>query len=265
MSIRLRWLGTACFEIRLPSGKTLVTDPYLDDSYTAPISSDEIAACDYVFITHGHFDHVTDVGKLAERFSPRIYCSQTTADALQRHQGVDPRLLKCIGVGDRIEEENLAATVLKGIHVDLSKLPKPTVRASDVPVTDKPFPFEKMEEWMRNYPPGEQLNFVFAPRGGSRIYMAGTYPDPSLVEVARRARADITLLQVMSGGHLSGLETQTLELATASGCKTLIPQHHDPLMPGIPNADLTEFKRLIRETTDIAFMELEPGEWYAFD
>ena len=29
MGWRIRWLGTACFEIALPSGKTLVIDPYL--------------------------------------------------------------------------------------------------------------------------------------------------------------------------------------------------------------------------------------------
>lgn len=39
MSFRMRWLGTACFEIVLPNQQTVVIDPYVDDSVSAPISS----------------------------------------------------------------------------------------------------------------------------------------------------------------------------------------------------------------------------------
>jgi L-ascorbate metabolism protein UlaG (beta-lactamase superfamily) len=100
----MRWLGTACFEIVLPSERVLVIDPYLDDSFTAPIRSDDILGCDYIFITHGNFDHVTDVGKLAERFSPGIYCSDTTAEALIAHQGVDRSLFHTLAPGDLVKK-----------------------------------------------------------------------------------------------------------------------------------------------------------------
>ena len=93
----MRWLGTACFEIVLPSGKTMVLDPYMDDSYTAPIRSDQIEGCDYILITHGHFDHVTDVGKLADRFGPKIFCSDTTANALIAQNGSDKVTGACQG------------------------------------------------------------------------------------------------------------------------------------------------------------------------
>ena len=265
MSIRMRWLGTACFEILLPSGKTMVLDPYMDDSYTAPIGSDQIEGCDYIFITHGHFDHVTDVGKLADRFGPKIFCSDTTADALIAHQEVDPGAFTTVRVGDVITQEDLSVEVVAGIHVDLSKVTIPSDKKPTVRATDLDFPFEKLAEWMRHYPGGEQLNFVFDPTGGKRIYVAGTYPHPEIVKVAKGTDAYITLLQVMSGGILSGLEEQTLEVARASGCKILIPQHHDPLMPGSPKTDLTRLQELVRETTDISFMELDPGRWYRFD
>ena len=42
MAFRIRWLGTACFEINLDDRKTVVIDPYLDDSVGAPIRSDQI-------------------------------------------------------------------------------------------------------------------------------------------------------------------------------------------------------------------------------
>jgi len=260
----MRWLGTACFEIGLSSGKTIVLDPYLDDAYTSPIGSDQIESCDYIFITHGHFDHVTDVGKLATRFSPKIFCSDTTAQALITHQGVEPERFQIIRVGDRIEEADLAATVVEGVHVDLTKLSLPSKEKPVVRVTKTDFPFEKMGEWMKNYPGGEQLNFVFDPIGGKRIYVAGSFPDPKLLPVAQKVDAEITLMQLMSGNLLAGIEEQTLRMADASGCRILIPQHHDPLTPYSPPTDLSRFKQMVRDQTNMEFMELVPGEWYEF-
>jgi L-ascorbate metabolism protein UlaG (beta-lactamase superfamily) len=63
--LRMRWLGIACFEIVLPNGKTLVINPFVDDAVSSPITSDQFEGCDYLFLTHGHYDHILDTGKLA--------------------------------------------------------------------------------------------------------------------------------------------------------------------------------------------------------
>ncbi len=65
MSIELTWLGHGCW--LLATGKhTIIVDPFLDDSPTAPIKSADVKA-DFILITHGHFDHVADVVKIAKR------------------------------------------------------------------------------------------------------------------------------------------------------------------------------------------------------
>jgi L-ascorbate metabolism protein UlaG (beta-lactamase superfamily) len=124
---------------------------------------------------------------------------------------------------------------------------------------------EQFKDWMTKYPQGEQLNFVFALSGGRRIYMAGSYPDPSLIEVAQQARAHITLLQVLPGNTLRGMEEQTARIAIASECKIVVPQHHDPLLRGAKETDLSELKRILDEKSDIVFQEFVPGQWYEFD
>jgi L-ascorbate metabolism protein UlaG (beta-lactamase superfamily) len=61
----ITWLGHSCFSI--VTGKhTLLVDPFLDDSPTAPVKSDAVKA-DFILITHGHFDHISDAVKIAKR------------------------------------------------------------------------------------------------------------------------------------------------------------------------------------------------------
>ncbi len=70
MSIKLTWLGHACWLIE--SGKTtIILDPFLDDSPTAPCKSDKVNP-DFILVSHGHFDHVADSVKIAKRTSAQI-------------------------------------------------------------------------------------------------------------------------------------------------------------------------------------------------
>jgi L-ascorbate metabolism protein UlaG (beta-lactamase superfamily) len=280
MAFDIRWLGTACFEIRLINGKTIVIDPYLDDSVSAPIGSDQIKACDAIFLTHGHYDHVLDVGKLVERFGTTVFCSKEACQSLIHHQQADPKCFYPITAGDRIDGDGFRAEVVRGVHVDFvaeynrltggnlltdfgddfKTAVQKALEASLGPVV---LP-EHFETWMAQYPGGEQLNFVFDLDGKDRIYMAGSYPDVSLIEVAQKTRATLMLLQVLPGKTLQGLEAQTAQFALASGAKTVVPQHHDPLFKGARPGDLRELKKLL-SAHEVNFMEFAPGQWQRFD
>lgn len=272
----MRWLGTACFEILLPNGKTVVTDPYVDDAVSAPITSDQFEGCDYLFITHGHYDHILDAGKLAARFDPTIFCTQTVSESLVRHLGVNPDNIRPIAVGNMIHESDLTIEVLQGTHVDFKSEYK-RMLDGDIPpdismmeaakkVILKTFETDwqppLIEDWMDKFLPGEQINYVFEPDQGPRIYMAGTRGDSEQIEIARSARADITLLQVPPANALMGLEESTAKLALASGCRVCVPQHHDPLFKGAKKTDLDQLRTLLK---DMIFQELVPGVWYVFD
>jgi L-ascorbate metabolism protein UlaG (beta-lactamase superfamily) len=280
MGFKIRWMGTACFEIRLEGETTIVIDPYVDDSVSVPFASDLIEGCDYIFITHGHYDHVLDVGKLVQRFNPEIFCSQEVAGALSQHQNIGPERFTHITVGDFIERDQVRAEVLRGVHVDFVAMyqritggdlfedaggdfEKGVRMALEASMGSKVAPPDHMREWMLKYPQGEQLNFVLEVDGGKRIYMAGSYPDASLMEVAKNTRAYMTLLQVLTGNTLKGLEEQTVEFGLASGAEIIVPQHHDPLMEGAQPADLGKIRELI-EKHNVRFEEFTPGHWYQF-
>jgi L-ascorbate metabolism protein UlaG (beta-lactamase superfamily) len=61
----ITWLGHACWSVKT-GPHTLLIDPFLSDSPSAPQRADEVAA-DYLLVSHGHFDHIGDVAAIANR------------------------------------------------------------------------------------------------------------------------------------------------------------------------------------------------------
>jgi L-ascorbate metabolism protein UlaG (beta-lactamase superfamily) len=65
MSITVTWLSHACVLIRTPEAKLLV-DPFLSGNPLAPVAAGKVEA-DYIFVSHGHGDHVGDTVAIAKR------------------------------------------------------------------------------------------------------------------------------------------------------------------------------------------------------
>jgi L-ascorbate metabolism protein UlaG (beta-lactamase superfamily) len=73
MATGLTWLGHGSWSIDA-AGCRVVLDPFLDDSPVAPVKSGKIEA-DFILVSHGHYDHVADVEKIARRTGATIVAS----------------------------------------------------------------------------------------------------------------------------------------------------------------------------------------------
>ena len=91
MALELSWLGHACWSLRLSSPEigeqTILIDPFLDDSPTAPVKAADVAA-DYILVSHGHFDHVADAAKIAKRTGAVVISNFEICEWLAK-QGVE--------------------------------------------------------------------------------------------------------------------------------------------------------------------------------
>jgi L-ascorbate metabolism protein UlaG (beta-lactamase superfamily) len=85
MATTLRWLGHNCWSLET-AGHSIVIDPFLNDSPTAPIKADAVKA-DYVLVSHGHFDHVADAAAVANRNNATLVANFEICDWLSK-QGV---------------------------------------------------------------------------------------------------------------------------------------------------------------------------------
>lgn len=82
-SLEFRFINCQCFEIRLPNGKTVVTDPCYDFPKENRMQqlfglegfhTSDIEGCDYVILNHTHGDHIANLGEVIERFHPKVIC-----------------------------------------------------------------------------------------------------------------------------------------------------------------------------------------------
>ena len=69
--MQITWLGHGTFQFRLPSGHTILMDPWTEGNpaYPEGYSLDRV---DTICITHGHFDHIHDAVPLARKFEPEV-------------------------------------------------------------------------------------------------------------------------------------------------------------------------------------------------
>lgn len=78
--MNITFLGHACFLLEDGQHRILI-DPFLTGNPLAPVSADAVEA-DYIFVTHGHGDHVGDTAAIARRTSATICCSVDLAEGL---------------------------------------------------------------------------------------------------------------------------------------------------------------------------------------
>jgi L-ascorbate metabolism protein UlaG (beta-lactamase superfamily) len=65
MATELTWLGHGSWLIAAGDHR-VVLDPFLDDSPVAAVKADDVQA-DFILVSHGHYDHVSDVERIARR------------------------------------------------------------------------------------------------------------------------------------------------------------------------------------------------------
>lgn len=89
--LSFRFINCQCFELRLPNGVSIVTDPCYDFPHNNKMQqlfklegfkTEDLKACDYVILNHTHGDHIANLGEVIARFSPKVICHTGVAEAL---------------------------------------------------------------------------------------------------------------------------------------------------------------------------------------
>jgi L-ascorbate metabolism protein UlaG (beta-lactamase superfamily) len=110
--MKITWLGHGTFQFELPSGQTLVLDPWINGNPKSPAGF-KISRCDTILISHGHFDHIHDAVPLAKKFEPEV-CAIFETTAWLEKQGVKNTRPMNKGGSQMLGEVNV--TMVHAVH-----------------------------------------------------------------------------------------------------------------------------------------------------
>lgn len=251
MSITIRFLGTAAFEIITADQKRLLIDPYLEENQKSPYKVDNLGDLDLLLVTHAAYDHLGDALQIMRKFSDlKLICGADVRGYL-KHHGIDGMRMRAIPWGMMIEEEGIKVRPIYSRHWSYIEADDGTVFSST------------------------PMGFIIHVGDGHRVYHSGDsalYSDMKLYGELYRPTIGLINVGVPEDHrgaehgvprYLTG-EMDAVEAAMATkwlGLEYAIPCHHD-------NAELPEivkFKELLSEekagNPDAASpVVLEPGE-----
>jgi len=96
MSTELTWLGHGSWSIAT-GGQHVVLDPFFDDNPSSTIKAESVAA-DFILISHGHYDHIADAKRVADRTGALVVANYEICEWLSA-QGVERTHAMNIGGG----------------------------------------------------------------------------------------------------------------------------------------------------------------------
>jgi L-ascorbate metabolism protein UlaG (beta-lactamase superfamily) len=260
--MQLTWYGTAGFRVET-SGRVFLIDPYLgrnDAAYPAlKISPADIIDGGEIYLSHGHFDHASDVPQIARQTGATIYCSEKVAEAL-RQRGVDDAQIAVARGGGRFDFDVYRAECFNSAHVtfDLPLLASTLWRCLLVLPSFLP----ELCEY-GGWPQGQVLSwrFTLAAEDGRVIHHFGSagWTAEELARLEKMGAPDVLMLPLQGHTHICRIATHAVEELKPSA---VIPHHHDDFCPPISQmVDTAPFAEAVGNISpSIEIIELQVGE-----
>jgi L-ascorbate metabolism protein UlaG (beta-lactamase superfamily) len=110
---RITWLGHATVLIETTKGTTILIDPFIAQNPTYPKSFELPEKIDYILLTHGHGDHISDAVPVAAKHGSTVVAIYELASYVAG-KGVE----KTIGInlGGTVQLDDVAATMVEAKH-----------------------------------------------------------------------------------------------------------------------------------------------------
>ena len=194
--MKITFLGHAAFRIDFKD-KVILIDPFITGN---PLASKDLVfdSVDYIFVTHGHKDHLGDTVRLSEEFGAKVFGVPELVNILSSKFGVKNTF--SFNKGGTINVDDVfSVTMVKAEHTCSIQIGDERIYA------------------------GETVGFVFH-LGKDRVYHAGdtsVFSDMSLIK--ELYAPNICLLPV--GNHYTMGELEFVKAVELLGGDVFIPMH----------------------------------------
>jgi L-ascorbate metabolism protein UlaG (beta-lactamase superfamily) len=227
---RISWLGHATVLIQTPKGTNILIDPFIEGNPKYPRDFELPSKIQYVLLTHGHGDHISDVKPVAKKHGSTVVAIYELADYVA-NQGVDTDKTIGMNIGGTVQLDDVAATMVEAKH---------SSGAQDKQGT---------------HYVGVAAGFVLTIAGGPVLYHSGdtaVFGDMKLI--AELYHPDVAMLPI--GGYYTMGPKEAAMAARFVGAKTILPLHFGtfPPLKGTPQ----ELATLVDANTQV--VQWKPGE-----
>ncbi len=228
-SISITWLGHATFILTSPSGKRIVVDPWLEGNPACPDNMKKIDKADLILVSHGHFDHASDVTTVARSTGAKVIgifelCAWLEGKGVKNTSGMN--------MGGTQKVGDISVTMTQAFH------------SSGAVEDGKPIYL------------GEPAGFVIKFEDGLTVYYSGDtalFGDMKLI--GDFYHPEIAFLPI--GDHFTMGPEAAARACELLGVRQVVPIHWGtfPLLTGTP----AKLRELVRGK-NIEVLELKPGQ-----
>lgn len=252
--VSIKWLAVTGFEIRF-NDTTVVTDPYITECVGTDLNWEAVENCDIICLGHAHWDHITDIPRLIEKYSPKILCGDQTAMPLARWLNYTPSYIYPMYPDTELDFGDVKIRALYGRHTNLKQGFNDLcarIESNEICLKDSGIAALQAIGSM------EYRNFLFTMPNGTKILLWGNDPTPEQANLCKALKPDIAIIQRSTAPEQIAKKAK---FAAAIGCRVLIPHHHD--FRGVDDPSIIEtFKNeFLRLVPDGVFVTPEHGKW----
>lgn len=223
--IKFKWYSTACNEIDL-GGKTWVTDPFIDSSSGAEGASwKDIKACDYITISHMHYDHIPEVPQLQRAHKANVLLADLEVKEFATWSDIAPNYLYPMSVGNKINFGDVKFEAIYGHHTALARNYSDLLFSSAMnSYIDDHCGGDAGLKGLNTWGCISYRNWLATLPNGTKILVWGGFPKDEDIFMVKDIHPDILFFQCTVPEKYA---EKTAKLVLESDAKIAIPQHMD--------------------------------------
>jgi len=227
----INWLGHATVLVQTPKGTNILIDPFIAHNPKYPKSFELPSKIDYILLTHGHGDHISDAAPVAKKHGSHVVAVYELAAYVAGPAGVE---YTGMNLGGTVQLGDVAATMVDAKH---------SAGAQD----------DKGVHYV-----GVAAGFVLEVAGGPALYHAGdtsVFGDMKLIHELYAPQ--VAMLPI--GGHYTMGPKEAAFACRLLQPKTVLPIHWGtfPPLKGTPE----ELAGLVGPSVNV--VHWKPGDEYA--
>lgn len=192
--MQFTYFGHSCFQVET-NGKKLLFDPFITGNELAKHIDISKIETDFIFVSHGHFDHIADCVTLAQGTNAKVVCNWEIYEWLLRQKVTNAHPMNTGGQW-KFEEFSVRCTVAQ----HSSGLPDGSYG-------------------------GNPMGFIISSAEGSFYYSGDTALTMDMQLIPRWAKLNFAVLPI--GDNFTMNCHDAAEAAGMIGCKTIVGVHYD--------------------------------------